>query len=239
MTARGRLAFEMIGLGLVILVAAVVFLQGGSADSGSALASPATGATTRPTAGSSTSAGLSPAPTSSAATSPSAPVGSPSSASSSTAAASPTASPSRRPTSRPTSPPRTSEDPHLAYADFLKRVNDDRAKVAQLNQALSAAVTAGDHEGARVAAVAILDFVDGERQWLLDNPAADCYADAHASGVAMLEAYQTAASLFVDWAASSGLDSLVALAKAADAASAAENALAAFGDEIGRTRCPT
>ncbi len=225
---------EGIVLAMVIVVAAAIFMQAGNADQGAALASPTTGAQATPNAGSSMSPHAS--TSRSAATSPSAAGVSPTPAS--TFVASPAPSPTRTATPRPTSPPRASGDPHLAYADFLRRVNDDRSKVDELNRALSSAVTAGDRESARVAAVAILDFVDGERQWLLDHPPADCYATAHASGVAMLEAYQTAASLFVDWAASSGLESLVALGKAADAATVAANALTAFGEELGRTQCP-
>lgn len=232
MTARGRLALEGIVLAMVILVAAAIFMQGGNADQGAALASPTNDIRPTSSAPSSTSVGFSASP--SAVASPSVAAATPTA----TRAATPSATPTPARTPRSTPPPRATGDPHLAYADFLSRVNDDRSKVDQFNRALSSAVTAGDREGARVAAVAILDFVDGERQWLLDNPPADCYATAHASGVAMLEAYQTAASLFVDWAASSGLSGLLALGKAADAATAAEAALTAFGEELGRTQCP-
>jgi hypothetical protein len=154
--------------------------------------------------------------------------------------ASPSAAPSRsaRTTPRPSAPPRTSGDPHLAYGDFLSRVNDDRSKVDQLNSALSTAVTAGDRAAARTAAMAILDFVNGERKWLVDHPPADCYAAAHAAGIAMLDAYQTAASDFVEWAGTSGLSGLVALAKAGDAANVATQAFTAFDNAIVRTQCP-
>ena len=73
---------------------------------------------------------------------------------------------------------------------------------------------------------------------MVDHPPADCYAAAHGAGIAMLDAYQTAASDFVDWAGASGLSALVALAKAGDAANAATDAFAAFGTAITSTQCP-
>jgi hypothetical protein len=73
---------------------------------------------------------------------------------------------------------------------------------------------------------------------LVDHPPADCYAAAHAAGIAMLDAYQTAASDFVEWAGTSGLSGLVALAKAGDAANVATQAFTAFDNAIVRTQCP-
>ncbi len=82
----------------------------------------------------------------------------------------------------PTAPPRATGDPRLAYAAFLLRVNDDRATVDGLNRALSTAAEAQDPKAVTTASVAILDFVDGERDWLREHPPADCYAAAHAVG---------------------------------------------------------
>jgi len=153
--------------------------------------------------------------------------------------ADPTASPTK-PARTPaaTAPPRATGDPRLAYAEFLLRVNDDRATVEDLNRDLATAAEAQDLDAVRRSAVAILDFVDGERDWLREHPPADCYAAAHASANAMLEAYGTAADRFVDWTASSGgLAGLAALGKALDAAQAASDALTAFGVALEATTC--
>ena len=113
-----------------------------------------------------------------------------------------------------------------AYAAFLSRVNDDRATVDGLDRDLSNASSAADLDAVRTAAVAILDFVEVERDWLLGHPPADCYADAHASAVAMLEAYGGAADRFVDWSTTGGgLNGLPALGRAAEAADAATDGL--------------
>jgi hypothetical protein len=227
---------EGIGLALVILVALAVFFQGGNADPGVADASPTT--TIPPTASASPVRSalprVSPSPSPSVTASPSVAAASPTQ----TASATPAPSPTPAATARPTSPRRATVDPHLDFADFLSHVNEGRAKVDDLNRALTAAVTVGDRDATRTAAVGILDFVDGERQWLLDHPPADCYAAAHAAGVTMLEAYQTAASLFVDWTNVSGLEGLAALAKAADAATVATDAFTGFGQELVAARCP-
>ena len=138
-----------------------------------------------------------------------------------------------------TRPPRASGVARLAYAEFLSRVNDDRATVAGLNRSLSTAADAQDPPAVRSAAVEILDFVDIERDWLRAHPPAECYAAAHASATAMLDAYGMAADRFVDWSATGGgLAGLGALGRAVDAARAAGEALAAFGTVLEATRCP-
>jgi hypothetical protein len=139
-----------------------------------------------------------------------------------------------------TAPPRTSEQPALAYAAFLKRVNDDRATVERLNQALSPAVQAQDVAATRTASVAILDFVDGEHDWLRDHPPADCYAAAHAAAGAMLDAYGKAADGFIKWAdTGGGLDGLVALGDAVQFAQDAADSLTAFSTTLDDTACPS
>ncbi len=56
----------------------------------------------------------------------------------------------------------------------------------------------------------------------------------------MLEAYGTAADLFIKWAATGGgLDGLTALGDALDAADAAGAALTAFGKVLEATSCAT
>ena len=166
--------------------------------------------------------------------------GSDRSASPSAAGSGASSTPGPTATTRPTAaPPRASGDQRLAYAAFLLRVNDDRAKVDGLNRTLASAVDAGDRDAARTAAVAILDFVDVERYWLRGHPPAECYAAAHGSASSMLDAYGSAAERFVDWtAAGGGLDGLAALGEAAEAARVAGDALTAFGTVLERTRCP-
>ena len=154
-----------------------------------------------------------------------------------TAATSPTSSPARTPAA--TVAPRATGDPRLAYAEFLLRVNDDRTTVQRLNAALSTAAQAQDPKAVRTAAVAILDFIDGERDWLRQHPPADCYAAAHAAAGAMLDAYGTAADAFIHWAdTGGGLAGLAALGDALDAAQTASTALDAFGHSLETTTCP-
>jgi hypothetical protein len=108
-----------------------------------------------------------------------------------------------------------------------------------LNVALSTAANAQDPVAVRTAAVAILDFVDAERSWLREHPPADCYAAAHASAGAMLDAYATAAERFIDWTTTGGgIAGLAALGVAVEAADSARNALTAFGTALEGTRCP-
>jgi hypothetical protein len=135
--------------------------------------------------------------------------------------------------------PRATGDPRRAYAEFLLRVNDDRTTVQRLNAALSTAAQAQDPPAVRTAAVAILDFVDGERDWLHQHPPADCYAAAHAAAGAMLDAYGVAADAFIHWAdTGGGLAGLAALGDALDAAQTAGTALDAFGHSLETTTCP-
>ena len=138
-----------------------------------------------------------------------------------------------------TAPPRASGPPRLAYAAFLARVNGDRATVNDLDAALSAAAERQDTDAVRHAAVGILDFVDGERDWLREHPPAECYAAAHAAANAMLEAYGAAADRFIGWAdAGGGLAGLTALGRAVDAAQAAGDSLTSFGKVLDTTACP-
>jgi hypothetical protein len=154
-----------------------------------------------------------------------------------------TPAPTPSPTAAPRSPstaPFASGDPRLAYSEFLLRVADDRSTVDALNRALEAGARAQDLGAVRRASVDILDFVDAERDWLREHPPAVCYADAHGSALAMLDAYGTAADRFVDWSASGGgLAGLGPLGKAIDAAQDAEAAAAAFGRVLEATTCRT
>lgn len=151
---------------------------------------------------------------------------------------SPTPTPTAEPTPVVTSTPKPTGAARLRYAQFLLRVNDDRAKVAALNDALRAGAQAQDDDAVRSASVDILDFVDRERDWLREYPPAACYADAHASANDMLSAYGTAADRFIDWTTAEGLDRLAALTDALDAADQAGEALTAFGQALDGTTCP-
>ena len=143
------------------------------------------------------------------------------------------------PTRPPTPAPRASGPPRLAWAEFLLHVNDDRSTVEGLNRALATAADAQDLPAVRKASVAILDFVDAERAWLREHPPADCYAAAHASAGAMLDAYAAAAERFIDWTATGGgLAGLAALGVAVEAADAARVALTSFGSALEDTTCP-
>jgi hypothetical protein len=55
----------------------------------------------------------------------------------------------------------------------------------------------------------------------------------------MLAAYATAAERFIDWTTAEGLDRLVALTDALDAADQAGEALTAFGQALEATTCRT
>lgn len=149
----------------------------------------------------------------------------------------PTPDPTTAPT--PTDPPTAEGDPRLLYAEFLLRVNDDRATVARLNEALSEAAAAQDTDAVHDAAVDILDFTDVERDWLREHPPAACYARAHKAARTMVAAYATTAERALDWAETGGgLAGLSALKDALDAADAAGEALTSFGRALEATRCP-
>lgn len=212
-----RPAWFALGGALVLVVVAIAVLT-------------SAGGTPAPPAIPSGSGGLEPAATAT----PTAAASS-GSASSASAASGPSATP------RPATPaPRTSEKPALAYAAFLERVNDDRATVERLNQDLSPAVQSQDPVATRKASVAILDFVDGEHDWLREHPPADCYAAAHAAAGTMLDAYGKAADGFIKWADSGGgLDGLVALGDAVQLAQDAADSLSAFSTTLDDTVCPS
>lgn len=168
------------------------------------------------------------------------PIATPAASSLATATPSSGPDPTRSPAPPATTPrPRASGPARLAYAAFLRRINDDRATVERLNAALTTAVQALDPVAARSAAVDILDFVDAERDWLRENPPAACYADAHELAGAMLDAYGAAADAFIAWAETGGeFAGLTKLGDALDVAKTAEGALTTFGHVLETTSCP-
>ena len=154
-----------------------------------------------------------------------------------TPARTPTSAPTAEPT--PTDPPIAHGDPRLLYAEFLLRVNDDRGTVERLNDALGNAAQAQDPKGVHDASVDILDFADGERDWLREHPPASCYAKAHRAAGTMVADYGDAAERFLDWAETGGgLAGLTALQPALDAVDVATASLTAFGRALDATTCP-
>jgi hypothetical protein len=154
-------------------------------------------------------------------------------------AGTPAPTPNPEPAPSVTAPPRASGPPRLAWAEFLARLNEDRATVERLNAALTTAAQAQDPDAVKAASVDILDFVDVERDWLREHPPADCYAEAHAAASAMLDAYGIAAERFIDWTSTGGgLGGLPALGVAVDAAERARAAFTRFVTAMEGTTCP-
>ncbi len=159
----------------------------------------------------------------------------------------PTPDPTAEPTATPTDPPPTAapterptktEDPQVSYVRFLARLTEDRSTVADLNQRLADAGEGGDRATARATAVEILQFADGERDWLSAHPPADCYAAAHAVASSMLDAYATVADRAIAWADAEGLEALGALADLVTAGDTARDALAHLVTALEQTTCP-
>jgi outer membrane biosynthesis protein TonB len=217
------------GVALVVLVGAV--LVAARPKSPEAVTTPPSGSPS-PTLAATT------APSPSPATDPTAPP-TPEVTSGPTTTPSPTASPEPTPQPTATDPPEADGDPRLLYAEFLLRVNDDRASVDALNAALSDAAQAQDTAAVSRASVDILDFVDAERDWLREHPPAACYGTAHKGARSMIAAYGDAAERFFDWSGTGGgLAGLEALGTAIDAAETAGDALAAFRPALETTTCP-
>ena len=143
------------------------------------------------------------------------------------------------PTEEPasTAEPDPTANPATAYAAFVTRLIDDQAKVAAFNRRLLPAAESGDQDTVRSTAVDILRFADGERDWLLANPPADCYADAHAAAGAMLEAYATVAERAIDWVDAAGLEALEAFGRVVAAGEDAQAALAILRDALEDVTC--
>jgi hypothetical protein len=214
---RGPVLLIVAGLVVIVLGWAVV-LRGGSSAA--------------------TPGGSSPSPSSAAVASDA-----PASAEPATPTVEPTPDPTPAPTAAsatpaPTDRPADTEDPEVSYVRFLARLAEDRSTVADLNQRLADAGEGGDRATARATAVEILQFADGERDWLSAHPPADCYATAHAAATSMLEAYATVADRAIDWADADGLAAFAALADLVAAGDIARDALAQLATAVERTTCP-
>ncbi len=142
------------------------------------------------------------------------------------------------PTAAPTERPPKTEAPQVSWLRFLARLTEDRSTVADLNQRLADSGEGGDRATARATAVEILQFADGERDWLSAHPPADCYATAHAAATSMLESYATVADRAIAWADAEGLAALGALANLVAAGDDARDELAQLITALEQTTCP-
>jgi hypothetical protein len=152
----------------------------------------------------------------------------------------PTAAPTPTPTPTPSRTPTRTEsagDARLRFAAFGLRLRDAATEVQALNQALAQAVQAQDDPATTAAAVAMLDFVDRERDWLAGNPPAACYAAAHEAAGAMLREYAAVAEAALEYAAARGLDRLEAFAVVAERAEAAGRVLTDLQDALEAATC--
>jgi hypothetical protein len=156
---------------------------------------------------------------------PSPPSPSPSVTPTPTAAPTPTPTPTPTPSRTPTRTESAGGDARIRFAAFGLRLRDAATEVQALNQALTQAVQAQDDPATTAAAVAMLDFVDRERDWLAGNPPAACYAAAHEAAGAMLREYAAVAEAALEYAAARGLDRLEAFAVVAERAEAAGRVL--------------
>jgi hypothetical protein len=166
------------------------------------------------------------------------PITVPSGEPSASAAPSPTPAGTPRPSSKPTRGPSTTDDPRVAYAAFLARLDDDRRTATDHADQLVAAIEDGDRAAARSTAVDILQFADGEHDWLTAHPPADCYIAAHDAAGSMVEAYATVADRALDWVeAAPGLATLDALGKVIGAGSDASDAAATLAGSLEASTC--
>jgi hypothetical protein len=222
----GLLAIGVVAIWAVAAVALLPALMGGAGAATSPAAPGAAGAGA-PTAGSASPArGPGSSPASSREPGPVSVPPAPGSKSSATPESTPAASTS-------------TDETRSRFRAFVTRLETDRRRVAELNDALLTGARADDPGVVRSAAVDILQFADGERDWLLAHPPADCYAAAHAAAGSMLEAYATVADRAIDWVdAEPGLAALDALAAVFVAASSAQDAVPALTGALEASTCP-
>lgn len=156
----------------------------------------------------------------------------------------PTPTPTPSPTPSPASTPRPTPtgvsdgDAARRFAEFERRLIGARTEVLDLNAALTAAVENQDDAAAIATAVAMLAFVDAERDWLAANPPAVCFADAHAAAGAMLPAYGAVADAAIAYANAVGFVRLESLALLFEAAEVAGGALDSLVAALESTTCP-
>ncbi len=145
----------------------------------------------------------------------------------------PTPSPSPTPTAAP-----ATADARLLFGEFQLRLADDGVEIQTLNQALTAAVESQDDGTTVDAAVAMLDFVDRERDWLRSHPPVECYVSAHAAAGDVLVAYALVADAAIAYANTRGLDRLEAFGVVFDKVDSAGVAFATLQTALGDATCP-
>ena len=166
---------------------------------------------------------------------------SPSPSPTATPSLSPTPSPSPMPTPSPSPTPTAAPataDARLLFREFHLRLADDGVEIQTLNQALTAAVESQDDGTTVDAAVAMLDFVDRERDWLRSRPPAECYVSAHAAAGDVLVAYALVADAAIAYANTRGLDRLEAFGVVFDNVDSAGVAFATLQTALGDATCP-
>lgn len=140
----------------------------------------------------------------------------------------------------PTSGPGATDDggdARLRFVEFQLRLADDAPEVRDRNQALVDAARAEDDPATVAAAVAILDLVDLERDWLAGHPPAACYAEAHRAAGTMLRAYGSVADAAIAYAEARGFDRLDALAVVGSRAETAAAALRSLEQALEAATC--
>lgn len=160
------------------------------------------------------------------------------------ASAGPTAAPTRSAKPAPPSatvvPAASSDpggDPRLLFLEFQLRLADDAPEVRDRGQALLDAARAEDDTATVAAAVAILDIVDRERDWLASHPSVACYAEAHRAAGTMLRAYGSVADGAIVYAEARGFDRLEALAVVGSRAETAAAALRSLEQALEAATC--
>lgn len=128
-------------------------------------------------------------------------------------------------------------DPRLRFVEFQLRLADAAPDVRDRGQDLLDAARAEDDPATVAAAVAILDLVDRERDWLAGHPPTACYADAHRAAGTMLRAYGSVADAAIAYAEARGLDRLEALAVVGARAESAAGALRGLETALEAATC--
>lgn len=141
------------------------------------------------------------------------------------------------PTSGPGATGDAGGDARLRFLEFQLRLADDAPEVRDRSQALLDAARAEDDPATVAAAVAILDLVDRERDWLAGHPPAACYAEAHRSVGTMLRAYGSVADAAIAYAEARGSDRLEALAVMGSRAETAAATLRSLEQALEASTC--
>lgn len=141
------------------------------------------------------------------------------------------------PTSGPGATSDAGGDARLRFLDLQLRLADDAPEVRDRSQALLDAARAEDDPATVAAAVAILDLVDRERDWLAGHPPATCYVEAHRAAGTMLRAYGSVADAAIAYAEARGFERLEALAVVGSRAETAAATLRSLEQALEASTC--